>query len=136
MKRMIVIFAVALCACQPPVDETSGTFETFSVARVQPTECVFTPIGAPDSDEPLFVTRKGDLNHMGYVRYKDETLKLLPRVVPNSSSATIDMSYDVIDYLKWTVRLEAARQDDGSYTGSLSLAGTEVSANVTGSCGV
>jgi len=135
MKRALTLTAaIALCACQPPVDETLGAFEAFPVARVQPTECVFTAVDAADSEIALFVTRKDDLDHMGYARFKGETLKLVPREVPDLSGETIDVTYEVVDYLKWKVRVEATRQTDASYTGSISLLGSDVSAQVTGRC--
>lgn len=134
MKRILVITAAALCACQPPVDETQGAFETFPVARVQPTECVFKAVDAADTMMALFVTRKDDLDHMGYARFKGETLKLVPREVPDLSGETIDVTYEVVDYLKWKVRVEATQQTDASYAGSISLLGSDVSAQITGRC--
>jgi len=139
MKRALALTAMALCACQPPVDETQGAFETFPVARVQPTECVFTAVDAADAEMALFVTRKDDLDHMGYARFKGETLKLVPREVPDLSGETIDVTYEVIDYLKWKVRVQAETTNwetrPTTYTGQISLLDTDISVPITGVCG-
>ena len=139
MKRLTLIFGAALAACNPPVDATTGEFEEFSLDRVQPVGCVFTALGWGDPGMAVFATREGDLDHMAYVRFKGETLKLVPREVPDFSGENIDVTYDVVDYLKWKVRLNVQvfepKTRPVTYSGDLKFEGLDAEVAIVGSCG-
>lgn len=134
MKRLYVIAAGLLAACNPPVSDAPGAFEGLMVERVQPAHCIFTAPDSTDTDQALFITRKDDPADMAYVRFKGETLKLVPETVPDFSGEALDVTYDVLDYLDWKVRVTAVRGDDGVYSGTLSLRNLGASAPFTGRC--
>lgn len=145
MKRVVLIGTTALLtACQPPSDDTPGVFEPFDAARIPATGCAFVADGATDQTALMFATREGNPDFMAHVQFKGELLKLVPREVPDFDSGALDITYDVVDYLKWKVRLLAeptgTGPDSQGYDGSLTLLrdGTELmtSADIYGECGV
>lgn len=105
-QALAVLALVALSACSRPVTELAGDFETLSLATMEAPGCVFHTADAPDDDEAiLFATYLGNLDHIAVVRFKGETIKLVPKEVPDLSSDTFDVTYEVIDYLNWQVRV-------------------------------
>jgi hypothetical protein len=70
---------------------------------------------------------------MGVARFGGETIKLAPREIPTFDGNSFDVTYDVIDYLKWQIRVTS---DDG--VGSMRLIRdaqpTNVTLDITGSC--
>ncbi|MEM7729175.1 MAG: hypothetical protein AAF311_07855 [Pseudomonadota bacterium] len=148
MKRLllapfVLVPMALLTACQPPVDTAPGTFEPFDVARVGQTHCVFDAVDA-DGEGALFATRMSDENDMAHVQYKGEFLKLVPRVPPTFDAEPLDVTYDVVDYIKWRVRVQVDPVESGpehtDYEGTLTLlregSDSLATADVRGSCGV
>ncbi|WP_298917699.1 hypothetical protein [uncultured Algimonas sp.] len=137
------LLAAALTACQPPIDATVGELEPFDVTRVGQTHCVFDGENA-NGDGALFATRMADENDMAHVQFKGEFLKLVPRTRPDFDGGPLDITYDVVDYLKWRVRLEATPLSSGvehtRYEGTLTLlregSDSLATAAIIGDCGV
>lgn len=133
--------ALAVSSCTYGVDDAPGSFEAFPMAQVDDAACVFA---APEKDGILFAIVADDPDHLAYARFKGETLRLVPRVVPDFAGADIDVIYDVLDYPKWQVAasLQSAKggaEKGDDYSGSLSLLQnnepTETTTTITGSCG-
>ncbi|MGB6230011.1 MAG: hypothetical protein WBF53_07780 [Litorimonas sp.] len=108
MRGIILLGALALMACNPPTRDGAGGFETISASVIDTPRCVFTP--ADGSEGIAFATYRDNPDFMAVVRYKGETLKLVPREAPVFDGETFDITYEVIDYLKWQVR---AVSEDG-----------------------
>ena len=126
MRRLLLICAAfGLTACQPPADDTPGVFEPFNAARVADAGCAFFADGTDSQDQYMFATRQGDPDHIALAQFKGELLKLVPPAVPSFDGGALDITYDVLDYLNWKVRLQAepTGQDAQSvgYDGSLTL---------------
>lgn len=134
-KAIFVLALVALSACSRPAVELTGDFETLSLATIEAPGCVFHQAEAPNDDDAiLFATYLGNLDHIAVVRFKGETIKLVPKETPDLSSDTFDVTYEVIDYLNWQVRAES---DNG--VGQLQLIQkgepTAIITPMSGSCG-
>ncbi|GLQ20171.1 hypothetical protein ACFFUB_03485 [Algimonas porphyrae] len=145
MRGFLIIAAMAgLTACQPPADDTPGMFEPFAATRVADAACMFFADGDASQDQYMFATREDDVDHIAYVQFKGELLKLIPRDVPDFAGEPLDVTYDVLDYLNWKVRLQAepTGTDAGSagYDGSLTLmldsSELSTSADIYGECRV
>jgi hypothetical protein len=103
----ILASLVALSACSRPTPaEMTGAFETLSLATIEKPECVFRTAESAEGDDNavVFATYKGNLDYIGVTRFKGETIKLVPKEVPDLSDDTFDVTYEVIDYLRWQVR--------------------------------
>lgn len=100
---------IALSACsRPTATELTGTFETLSLATIEEPGCVFRAFETPEDDDAVvFATYEGNLDHIAVARFKGETIKLVPKDVPDISVDTFDVTYEVIDYLRWQVRASA-----------------------------
>lgn len=110
-KAFAIVALVALSACSRPATELTGDFETLSLATIDAPGCVFhTAEGLDDDNAILFVTYLGNLDHIAVVRFKGETIKLVPKEVPDMTTDTFDVTYEVIDYLNWQVQ---AVSEDG-----------------------
>ena len=103
MKRLALIPLIALAACNPPVDDTPGEFETFSASLIADAGCRFAPVGG-DGDALLFATYADNPDHLAVAKFKGETLKLVPREPQPMDTDSFDILYEVVDYLKWQVR--------------------------------
>lgn len=140
-KALLVIALVALSACsRPTATVMTGTFETLSLGTIETPGCVFRANDTPqNSDEILFATYFGNLDHIAVARFKGETIKLVPKEVPDLTTDGLDITYEVIDYLKWQVRLQVEMIEPTSrppiLSGTLTLVGTDVVSTVTGLCG-
>ncbi|MEL7232337.1 MAG: hypothetical protein AAGJ85_07495 [Pseudomonadota bacterium] len=132
MKRMFVIAALALAACNPTVDSSQGAFETIDEAVLQDVACVFRP--ADGTEGVFFATYADNPDFLAVARYKNETIKLVPREVPVFDGDTFDITYEVIDYLKWQVRAEAV-DGEGGLTLIQDGTATDITADMIGSCG-
>lgn len=99
----------ALSACsRPSAAEMTGNFETLSLALIENPACVFRLADAADDDDAiLFATYAGNLDDIAVVRFKNETIKLVPKKVPDMTVDTFDVRYEVIDYLNWQVQATA-----------------------------
>lgn len=132
MRYLLLITAGLLVACNPSPDSGQGGFETIALDIIDSPNCVFTPVG--EDEGVAFATYADNLDNMAVARYKGETIKLVPKEVPTFDGNTFDVTYEVIDYLKWQVR---ARSDDG--TGELQLIRdgevTNITLPIEGSCG-
>ncbi|GHA82314.1 hypothetical protein GCM10009069_01810 [Algimonas arctica] len=96
---------VALSACNRPSGDLTGTFETLLLATIENPGCVFRSAETPEDDEAvIFATYAGNLDYIAVTRFKGETIKLVPKEVPDMSTDTFDVTYEVIDYLRWQVR--------------------------------
>lgn len=106
---VVLIALTALSACSRPVAaEMSGDFETLSLSTIESPACVFHLADTPDNDDAiLFATYAGNLDHIAVVRFKGETIKLVPKAIPDLSVDTFDVTYEVIDYLNWQVQATA-----------------------------
>lgn len=100
---------IGLSACsRPAAAEMTGDFETLSLALIENPACVFRQADAPDDDDAiLFATYAGNLDHIAVVRFKSETIKLVPKEIPDMTVDTFDVTYEVIDYLNWQVQATA-----------------------------
>jgi hypothetical protein len=107
---IVVLSALtALSACSRPAPaEMTGDFETLSLATIENPGCVFHQADAADEDDAIvFATYAGNLDHIAVVRFKGETIKLVPKVIPDMTVDTFDVTYEVIDYLNWQVQATA-----------------------------
>ena len=131
MRALFFLSAGLLVACNPPVNNAPGQFETIAFGTISNPDCVFTPVG--ESDGVAFATYQDNPDYMAVARYKGETIKLVPREVPNFEGATFDVTYDVVDYLKWQIRVAS---EDGVGEMRLFQDGqpTEIAQQITGSC--
>lgn len=131
----VIAGLTALSACsRPEPAEMKGTFETLSLATLEEPGCVFRAFETPEDDDAVvFATYAGNLDHIAVARFKGETIKLVPKEVPDLSVDTFDVTYEVIDYLRWQVR---ASVDNG--IGELRLIQngetTDVVSAMIGSC--
>jgi hypothetical protein len=136
MKRLVVISALIsaliLVACNPTVDDSLGVFEAIDPALLPDVACVFEP--ADGSEGVLFATYKDNPDYLAVARYKSETIKLVPREEPVFEGDTFDVTYEVIDYLKWQVRAEAVN-GEGGLTLIRDGVPTDITADMIGSCG-
>lgn len=113
MRALYLVGAIALVGCNPPVNNDPGQFETIPLATIENPACVFNPVidetvEATSSIEVAFATYQDNPDYMAVARYKGETLKLVPREVPSFDQNTFDVTYDVVDYLKWQIRVTSA----------------------------
>jgi hypothetical protein len=134
VAAMAVLTALSACS-RPSPAELTGEFETLSLRTIEAPKCVFRAADRMDDDEAvIFATYDGNLDHIAVTRYKGETIKLVPKEVPDLSSDTFDVTYEVIDYLNWQVR---ATSVDGIGQLELIQRGepTEVASLMIGSCG-
>lgn len=130
----LITAMTVLSACSRPAIDLTGTFETISLGTIEEPGCVFRQADATDDDEAvLFVTYDGNLDHIAVVRYKGETIKLVPKEVPDLTDDTFDVMYEVIDYLNWQVRAEVT---DGIGQIQLLQKGepTSILSSMVGSC--
>jgi hypothetical protein len=133
---LFVVLAASLAACQPTGDQTPAQFETFALDRVQPVGCAFVGSDMDFSEvgEVLFATRDGDPDFTAYARYGGETLRLMPRTTPAKADIRYDITYDVVDYLNWEIRVLADRRPDGLYDGTMTLLGKDSEVSIIGRC--
>ena len=131
MRALFFLSAGLLVACNPPVDRTQGQFETIAPGTISNPDCVFTP--ADDSEGVAFATYQDNPDHMAVARYKGETIKLVPREVPTFEADTFDVTYDVVNYLKWQIRVTSVNG-----VGEMRLLQdsqeTDIAQQITGSC--
>ena len=129
---LMALALLSLAACTPPVDDTPGVFETFDAALIADAGCRFSPVDG-GADALLFATYAGNPDHLAVAKFKGETLKLVPKEPQPMDADTFDITYEVIDYLRWQVRASAM---DG--VGELQLVRdgepTDRRAAMTGSC--
>jgi hypothetical protein len=119
VAAMAVLTALSACS-RPSPAELTGDFETLSLRTIEAPKCVFRAADRMDDDEAvIFATYDGNLDHIAVTRYKGET---------------INVTYEVIDYLNWQVR---ATSVDGIGQLELIQRGepTEVASLMIGSCG-
>ena len=130
--RMLLLISAAgfLAACNPPSNDEPGQFETIALSVIENPACVFTPI---DSEGVAFATYQDNPDFMAVARFGGETIKLVPREIPSFDGDTFDVTYDVIDYLKWQIRVTS---DNGVGDMRLLQDGqpTEIALDITGSC--
>jgi len=102
MRRIFLIAAAtALAACNPPVDDTPGAFETFNASNITGPNCHFGV--TRDASEAFFATDTAGSNR-AFVRYKGETIKL--SAVDDLSvdeSGSVSALYFAIDYPAWDI---------------------------------
>ncbi|MGJ8559863.1 MAG: hypothetical protein ACSHX3_06470 [Litorimonas sp.] len=106
----VIAGLTALSACSRPTSaEMIGTFETLSLATIEKPGCVFRTAESAEGDDNavVFATYEGNLDYIAVTRFKGETIKLVPKEVPDLSDDTFDVTYEVIDYLRWQVRASA-----------------------------
>lgn len=133
VAAMAALTALSACS-RPSPAELTGEFETLSLGKIEAPKCVFRAADRMDDDEAvIFATYDGNLDHIAVTRYRGETIKLVPKEVPNLSSDTFDVTYEVIDYLNWQVRATAV---DGIGQLQLIQSGepTDVTSLMIGSC--
>ena len=135
--RRAALPLIALAACMPEAAPLSGEFAPFPTERTDNADCVFALESAADA--PILVTLADDADQAGYTYFAGETL----RIVPSDTVVfgdTLAARYDTFDrrglesYGGFTVLLNAERDGDGGYVGTIEMDGVSDPVAVVGSC--
>lgn len=106
MKRALVIFTGLLAACQPPSDDTPGTFEPFDASNVGDTVCHF---GVSGEIVSAYFATDPDPESRGFVRFKGERIKMTPaEPLAVDDAGALSGRYVAIDYPRWEIVLDGA----------------------------
>lgn len=153
---IISFTAFCLVACNPPVDETPGAFETIPETTIADPDCLFrvgnsafeetqpdevqADAGIAEEDVTIdpngivFATYRDNPDFLAVARFKGETIKLAPKEIPEFEGDTFDVTYDVIEYRKWQIRA-VSQQGEGELRLIRNNVVTDVSIAMQGSCG-
>ena len=153
MKRMFMISALLLCACnQVPSgneEKPPKRFETFPASFVSPAMCYFFEedyeINAENVESPeyLFATRlyPSDERNVAeaVVRFGGETIRLVPKQEIQMNGKAEQAIYTAVDYPDFDVTLDLKPDVPGvtmhpTYTGMIKMNGMDASAQIKGNC--